>query len=155
MKNKDITMLILVAIVLMVAVYYYSVNNNTQTEKSNISTTTTAGILANKTTTKSTSQTYTSNYTKIGQRTLINGIYITPVKVSYDGRCPIDVKCIQAGTVDLAVIFENGTTQNTIITLNRPTTFSGKIISLTNITPNKVSTKVINDSDYRFLISVK
>ncbi len=98
----------------------------------------------------------TNTYIKIGQKVTLQGVSITPRKVTYDSRCPKDVQCIQAGTVELGVLLESGgKTQNVIITLGKPFYFEGTMVTLTNVTPAKVSTKTINESEYRFLFTVK
>lgn len=96
------------------------------------------------------------NYIRMGQKVLINGIFVMPAKVSYDGRCPKDVKCVQAGSFDLAVILEKGTlSQNVIITSGKPFAFGGKTVTLTTVSPSRVSTKTIAENEYRFLFNVK
>jgi hypothetical protein len=98
----------------------------------------------------------TNTTIKIGQRVAINGLHVTPGKVTYDSRCPRDVQCVQAGTVELGVLLEGKTsTQNVIITLNKTFSFEGKKVTLVSVTPSKVSTKAIQESEYRFSITVK
>lgn len=98
----------------------------------------------------------TNTYSKIGQKISINGVSITPKKVTYDSRCPKDVQCIQAGTVELGVLLESGSSnQNVIITLGKPFYFEGTMVTLTSVTPAKVSTKTISETEYRFLFTVK
>lgn len=125
-----------------------AVKNTVKKSSTNITTSTTKN-----TTNKTTSA---INYTKIGQRVLMNGVYVTPTKVTYDSRCPVDVKCIQAGTVELGVLMESGSlSQNVIIILNKPFVFAEREIILNSVTPSKYSGKTIQEGDYRFSISVK
>lgn len=170
MKTKNIVYLVIVLIVAFLFVLYTQKNNENVLENSNVSTTTNtttgtpspspAPVSTSTTTTKpvikNPTPVVTNNYIKIGQKTFINGIYVTPIKVSYDSRCPKDVQCIQAGSVDLGVLLESGSlSQNVIITSGKPFTFNGKQVTLTNVIPSRLSTKVILESEYRFLITVK
>lgn len=93
---------------------------------------------------------------KINQKIQNNGVYITALKVTEDSRCPSDVTCIQAGTVKLSVKLEVGTKMETVILeLGKSFTFSNKTITLTNVTPNTLSTKTIAEKDYVFTFLVK
>ena len=85
------------------------------------------------------------------QRILTNGMHITPLEVVGDSRCPIDVQCIQAGTVTVRALIEVGTNSETVVlTLNKATTFVGKRITLVSATPAKSSKQVILPTDYKF-----
>lgn len=96
----------------------------------------------------------TNNYIKIGQRVFLQGVYVTPLKVMYDNRCPKDVACIQAGNVELGVLLEkDATSQNMIITSGRPILFMSQTITLVSVSPSKMSNKTIQEGDYRFLIT--
>lgn len=156
--------LIIVGIIILGIVGCYligKITNKNLSEKTLIpisGTTELSGVATATTTTgvKNTSITTSNTYLKIGQRSLINGVSITPSKVTYDSRCPKDVTCVQAGTVELGVLLESGSlSQNVIIVLNKATVFAGKQIILTSVTPSKISTKTIKESDYRFVITVK
>lgn len=95
-------------------------------------------------------------YSKIGQQLLIGGVFVTPLHVTYDGRCPVDVKCIQAGTVDLGILLQSGNlSQNFILSLGKSVVFAGKTVTFTSVSPKKVSTKTIGEAEYRFVITVK
>jgi hypothetical protein len=95
-------------------------------------------------------------YSKIGQKLLINGVWVTPLHVTYDGRCPVDVKCIQAGTVDLGILLQSeNLSQNFILSLGKSIVFAGKTITFSSVSPKKVSTKTIGEAEYRFVITVK
>ena len=87
----------------------------------------------------------------LNQRILTNGMHITPLEVVGDSRCPIDVQCIQAGTVTVRALIEVGANSETVIlTLNKATTFVGKRVTLVSATPAKSSKQVILPSDYKF-----
>ncbi len=93
---------------------------------------------------------------RLNERVSVNGVYITPVKVISDSRCPIDVQCIQAGTVVLSVKLElNGQTRDDTISMGDTISFSGKLIQLFEVTPVTNSKITIKQSDYKFTFSVK
>lgn len=171
MKTKYI---VAFGILLLAGGYFAFIRNSTNSTEVNSNATSTAEIngsmesgdptapatSSGTTTVKKPSTTVTTqvsvNYIRMGQKVLINGVFITPTKISYDSRCPKDVKCIQAGSLDLGVLFEKGSTsQNVIITSGKPFLFAGKTITLTSVTPSRISTKKIVENEYRFLFTVK
>jgi hypothetical protein len=78
------------------------------------------------------------------------------IEVLEDSRCPLDVQCIQAGTVRVKVNFTYGAlSQNVNLTLNQPYIYSGKSITLTNVSPAPRSTETILPGDYKFTLLVK
>lgn len=98
----------------------------------------------------------TGNSAKIDQVVLIGDIYITPLSVVSDSRCPIDVQCIQAGTVTILARLNLGTiVEEKEITLNEETIFEGKKVSLVSVKPATNSKKQIEQSQYEFEFLVK
>ena len=92
---------------------------------------------------------------KIGQTATLNDVSITPVKVSYDSRCPKDVKCVQAGSLDLSVLLEKlNLSQTLILTSGKSVVFGNRTITISAVSPVRVSTKVIPEADYRFTVTV-
>ncbi|MDB5244181.1 MAG: hypothetical protein JWN18_51 [Parcubacteria group bacterium] len=81
------------------------------------------------------------------------GVTITPDQVVEDSRCPTDVKCIQAGTVRVHVLF-NGVTSQTIAIGDR-ITLGGEAVTLLQVKPAKVSTVTLKNSDYRFVFKIE
>ncbi len=91
----------------------------------------------------------------LNQKIFNNGIFITPLEVLSDSRCPSDVVCISAGEISLRVMLEKGTsTQNVTLKLQSSTTFEGYKITFTNVTPAKNSKTALKNSDYRFTFVV-
>ena len=87
----------------------------------------------------------------LNQRILTHGVHLTPLEVVQDSRCPIDVQCIQAGTVTVRTLIQVGTNAETVtLTLNKPITFVGKQVTLVSVTPAKSSKQTILPADYRF-----
>lgn len=166
MKNKNVTIWIIAGLIILAGIYYFAGTKMTDTplENSTISTSTdTTSLSPTNTNTGAVKpvvntpvSTVASGYLKIGQRKLISGVFVTPIHLTLDSRCPTDVKCIQAGTADINTLVQKGNvSQNVILSLNKTVAFSGKQITLTSVTPRKLSTQTIAESDYEFLITVK
>jgi hypothetical protein len=82
-------------------------------------------------------------------------IAIAPLQVVEDSRCPVDVQCIQAGTVKLkATIHKGDETTDEIFKLGEPVLFSDKQITLTAVTPPPQSKKTIAPEEYRFTFAI-
>lgn len=76
---------------------------------------------------------------------------LTPLSVEEDSRCPSDVQCIQAGTVRVLVhVKDPAGERDTVFTLGTEI----EAITLTSVTPGKVSTESIADDAYRFTFEV-
>ena len=92
---------------------------------------------------------------KINQKVDAITLALTPFNILEDSRCPIDVQCIQAGTVRIRVKIDSGTsTSNVDITLNKPVTTETEQITLIAVRPEKESKKQIGDKDYSFVFRV-
>ena len=92
---------------------------------------------------------------KLDQTIILNGVAITPLKVVQDSRCPADVQCIWAGTVELQVSLSSGSEiANLSIKLNEPLLFAHKNITLIETSPGPHSKKIIAPADYSFGFSV-
>jgi hypothetical protein len=85
----------------------------------------------------------------IGQSATVNGISLTLQKVLEDSRCPVDVQCIQVGTVRVDVSIDSYNADLTFV-LNQPQVVRNMVIMLTSVTPAKHSKVTIQPSDYRF-----
>lgn len=91
----------------------------------------------------------------LNQRILKSGVHITPLSVVEDSRCPVDVQCIQAGTVRIKAQLENGTsTQVVTMETGSPISFGNKHVTLMRVTPSKSSKTTIAPADYIFTFSV-
>jgi hypothetical protein len=103
----------------------------------------------------STSPIKQSDTAALNERISDFAVYITPLEVVSDSRCPADVQCIQAGEVVLKVKLEDAT-HSEIVTMHQgsPVAFGNKHVALMNVTPAKSSKTAIKLSDYRFTFSV-
>ncbi len=100
--------------------------------------------------------TNTSTKAGINQRILNNGMYITPLKVTEDSRCPSDAACVWAGIIKLLVKLEvGGKTEEVTISLDSPIIFNGKQITLVDASPLKSLQGQIVEKDYVFTFRVE
>lgn len=87
----------------------------------------------------------------IGQKVTGQGVSIVPTEVLEDSRCPIDVVCIQAGTVRIKALLVSGLGEaNQEFKLGVPVTTEAETVTLTNVSPVPKSTVQIQNSDYLF-----
>lgn len=93
---------------------------------------------------------------KIGESARFADLTITPTQITQDSRCPVDVQCIQAGTVRVSVRVNAASGQSTqTLTLNQAFTTEAETITLTSVTPAKNSKTAIGTSDYRLTFDVE
>jgi hypothetical protein len=93
---------------------------------------------------------------KIGERGEVLGIFVTPLSILEDSRCPIDVQCIQAGTVRVKMQVETGMgTGDLTLALGDLGTTETETITLTRVSPEPVSTDPIVPSEYRLTFELK
>ena len=80
----------------------------------------------------------------------------TVTEILEDSRCPVDVQCIQAGTVRIKVKFSYGSLNQSVnLTLNQPYSMFGRSITLTDVAPEPRSTEARLPGDYMFTLLVK
>lgn len=86
----------------------------------------------------------------VGKNVFINGVRITLNSVSKDSRCPVDVKCIQAGSITANVTLQSDTDKETkdIVSSAKPVLFDSYQISIESIMPDKVSTTTLKPDSY-------
>lgn len=93
----------------------------------------------------------TATVAGLNQRIFTEGIFITPLQVEEDSRCPADAVCVWAGAVKLLVKLERETEiQETVLTLGSPITFAGERVSLDAVSPAPRAGKTIAPEEYRF-----
>lgn len=97
----------------------------------------------------------TSFSLKIGQKGGALGVAVTPIEVLEDSRCPVNVQCIQAGTVRLnADVTVGTTTSRKMLTLNNATTTGAYKLTLTGVTPVRTANVTPTKADYTFSFTV-
>lgn len=90
----------------------------------------------------------------IGASATIHGATIGVLDLVEDSRCPIDVQCIQAGTVRVRVSIDSYDLPFTL-TLHQPQDTEDMSITLASVIPEqKYSEKIVPPSDYRFTFRV-
>ncbi len=92
---------------------------------------------------------------RLNQKVDVQGKMITPLRVLEDSRCPVDVECIQAGTVRVSTTVQSGSRTTTqVFVLGTPVTVGTEEITLTDVKPVKNSKIIIRSTDYLFTFSV-
>jgi hypothetical protein len=88
----------------------------------------------------------------LGQTAYVDGPRIKVIKILEDSRCPINARCIQAGTVKVKILWlrANGN-QSIDISLGQEKPMADGTISFASITPGRMAGgPEIKPSDYRF-----
>ncbi len=92
----------------------------------------------------------------LGETAKFKDLTLTPTTLVEDSRCPVDVQCIQAGTVrvKVSIVSAMGTSTQTI-TLGTSATTEAETITLSSVSPaTKKSTVTVQPSQYRFTFKV-
>ncbi len=92
---------------------------------------------------------------RLNQLATFKNLTMKVISIEEDSRCPIDVQCIQAGTVRVKVEVASGLgTSTNILTLGEVFTTEAEAITLTEVTPLTNSKIELNGTDYRFVFNV-
>lgn len=84
------------------------------------------------------------------------GFSVTPLEVAQDSRCPADVQCIQAGTVQLkAVLGGDLGAYTATLELGKPLVNEQYSITLVSVSPQKISTQQISPDKYAFTFKIE
>ncbi len=90
----------------------------------------------------------------VGAKATINGTRIGVLELLEDSRCPVDVQCIQAGTVRVRTSIDSYNKDFTF-TLLQPQVVGDLTITLASVIPSKKNaTQTVQASDYRFTFTV-
>jgi hypothetical protein len=85
-------------------------------------------------------ETATEGSVGVGETKNINGVSVTLNKIVEDSRCPSDVQCIWAGRLVANVTLETGGNTETLdLASDTPKAFGTFLVSITNISPEKLS----------------
>lgn len=94
--------------------------------------------------------------TQINKKITAYNFSITPLEVVEDSRCPIDVQCIQAGTVRVKTTLSGNLGAYTAtLELNKPLVNEEVSITLKSVSPGPLSTHEIAAGEYHFVFEVK
>lgn len=92
----------------------------------------------------------------MGQKVGPADLTVTPLEVKEDSRCPVDVQCIQAGTVRLTVdVTAKNVYSQHVLKMGEALTIAGKRITLTEVTPAPRAGNRIADGEYRFTFEIR
>lgn len=88
----------------------------------------------------------------LGQRAMVDGPVVQPVKVLEDSRCPMNARCIWAGRVRLQMVWHrgNGEKQPFEVTLGEPVQLADGQFTLESVRPEKMTNVTLKPEDYRF-----
>ncbi|MFA6502757.1 MAG: hypothetical protein WCT45_00680 [Candidatus Paceibacterota bacterium] len=92
---------------------------------------------------------------RIGQEVRGLGVRLTPLAVLADSRCPVDVQCIQAGTVRVRARLISGLGEaDQGFTLGQPVTTETEVVTLIAVLPQPKAGVAIQESEYRFEFTI-
>ncbi|MFZ1742794.1 MAG: hypothetical protein WAT93_08060 [Pontixanthobacter sp.] len=104
----------------------------------------------------------------LGQRAEFGALWVRPIEVLEDSRCPSDVQCVWAGRILLRVEFGNNAASDVIdprpetessemeIGSDNPVQIFGNSFTIENVSPGNTSTaSPIRPEDYRFTIRIE
>jgi len=92
---------------------------------------------------------------KLDELGSFGSVSIRPLSIEEDSRCPVDVTCIQAGTVRLKIeVVSDAGTDISIVKLGQEFLTDGFSVTLANVTPNTNSKINIAESEYFFNFTV-
>lgn len=83
----------------------------------------------------------------------VDGPIIRPVKVIEDSRCPMNARCIWAGTVKIEAIWVRPGDDRVIdLELGKPIPLADGSLELTDVSPSRMAGegRVLKPADYRF-----
>jgi hypothetical protein len=94
--------------------------------------------------------------TKIGQSSTGLNVTINPTEVISDSRCPMDVQCIWAGTVEVKTTLSTQVSHGEhVLKLGEPQNFGNYTVTLTEVSPDTKAGIKIQNSLYKFIFEVK
>lgn len=94
--------------------------------------------------------------TSLGKEASLLGLKITPLEVLEDSRCPLDVVCIQAGTVRVKTTLETDLgTSSQIFKLGEKVITAATEVTLVKVDPAPEAGKGGDSSSYLFYFQIK
>lgn len=93
---------------------------------------------------------------KVNEQGSVFGITLTPLEILEDSRCPIDVQCIQAGTLRVLVRIETpDNTSEQELAFNEVVKTEVSEITLVQVNPITDSASSIDSSEYTLTFKIK
>ncbi len=94
--------------------------------------------------------------TTIGKSVHALNVDILPLEVTQDSRCPVDVECIWAGTVEVKGTLHSGLgTSNVVFKLGTSITTEAESVTLVSVQPVPHQGITIAPAEYKFIFEVK
>ena len=92
---------------------------------------------------------------RLGETALIDGVVLRAIRIEEDSRCPVNVQCVQAGTVRLRVALgTGGAPREAVLQLDQPFALGdGRWLRLAAVCPVPRAPGPIAPGSYRFLVS--
>jgi hypothetical protein len=93
------------------------------------------------------------NNVPLGRSAYVDGPVIRPVKIIQDSRCPMNARCIWAGTLKIEVLWVRPGDDRTIeLELGKPAPLADGSIELTAVSPSRMAGQhqELSAKDYRF-----
>lgn len=95
-------------------------------------------------------------YTSLGQTSTGLNVSLTPKEVVSDSRCPSQVQCVWAGTVEVRTVMATKVSHGEhVLKIDVPQVFGDYVVTLVQVTPDPKAGVEIPSSSYRFEYEVK
>lgn len=93
----------------------------------------------------------------VGETKYVSGVRITLNNIAQDSRCPVDVQCIQAGSVTAHVTLKSDTDSETLdmVSGKAPHAFDSFKVSITNVAPSRVAASAPTADSYNITFKVE
>jgi hypothetical protein len=92
---------------------------------------------------------------KLGEEGKALGVAVTPLAVLEDSRCPIDVQCIQAGTVRLSLHVKSAVAEDTLeLRIGSSVSSENERLMFIDVEPPRRSGSELPDSEYEFRFNI-
>ncbi|MET0362594.1 MAG: hypothetical protein ABW048_12685 [Sphingobium sp.] len=89
---------------------------------------------------------------RLGERAMVGGPIVEPVKIVEDSRCPQNARCIWAGRLVVRTLVTGGTWSRSMdLTLGEPAAVADGTVTLVSATPETSTRRPIVPRDYRFV----
>lgn len=93
--------------------------------------------------------------TRIDQGASALDVRVIPHEVLEDSRCPVDVTCVQAGTVRVRATLQSGLgTADEVFILNEPITTEAETVTLVRVVPERTEGEELDPGAYTFTFLV-
>lgn len=93
---------------------------------------------------------------RLGETSIIQNLAISPIELKEDSRCPVDVTCIQAGTVRVSVkVASSKEVKETLLALGESVELDTMKIKFIAVTPVPIAQNKVSSSAYEFIFEIR